>query len=617
MARKKKSETLAAEDVLAKFRVAENYWKPLHSEMETDKAIFNLALPVRAPDGYNVIYPDTGRTIVMTAADHVAGDSPKVQVPEAGLSKAAQDRSERLEKGLQAALYRAQAALLENPIRTLVINGLWSGMMVAQGPIFDAEAWGMEPVESDYDDGEAYADDRDEYEDNKKVKWPFFWRAIDPRYVYPDPGTCGKKWVIVSYERIAGDIKAQWPQWDMRLKGTSSDQPLPEDAKVQWYEYWDETKRIYMVGGEILDQRPHRYGKPPFQIRSAGYGDDSGKPEERFRSILWPARSLLVAQIGAWSHRDALIRRTAWTQMLAPKNAGFDSLEPGTVKELEERFLADPNLIRAVSEINPVAISAVDGEIASLDFQIEKATFPNVVQGIRAKGINSGYGQNSLVAQAKVKYGAVAVNLKSLLEEFLVDLAHCVEKVVEEPVPVWGHTQWGSVDSVLRPEDIDGLRYVVVTVNPKLPADRANEVEIGGAMLDRGVIDKDTYVQDFLGYENPGEMRIRVLRDRALDSPEIQRVLAFAAALKGGYLDFVMDQAATLGIDPGTLLSVLGFGNPSQQAPAANQGAGAPQNVAAQRQGSSPTMFSGTQKTQPGSPSAVRDAAVPGVSIGG
>ena len=116
--------------------------------------------------------------------------------------------------------------------------------------------------------------------------------------------------------------------------------------------------------------------------------------------------------------------------------------------------------------------------------------------------------------------------------------------------------------------------------------------------------------------ENPGEMRIRVLRDRALNSPEIQRVLTFAAALKGGYMDFVMDQAASLGIDPAALLSVLGFGNPSQQSPAANQGAGAPQNVAAQRQGSDPTMFSGTQKSQPGSPSAVRDAVVPGVSIG-
>ena len=614
---RKRPERLSGDDVLAKFRIAQEYWQPLHNEQEIDHAIFELALPAKAPTGYNVIYPDTGRTIVMTAADHVAGDFPKVQVPEAGLSKRAQERSEALEKGLQAALYRASSVLLENPVRTLVVNGLWSGMMVAQGPIFDADVWGTEPVESDggtYDG--SYNDAVAAYQTRKKTEWPFFWRPIDPRHVYPDPGTCGKKWVIIYYQRIAGDIKYQWPQWDMKLGNSPT--PVTEQALVQWYEYWGETERIYMVGSEVLDRKPHRYGKPQFQIRAAGYGTDSGKPEERFRSILWSARSLIMAQIGAWSHRDALIRRTAWTQMLAPKGSGFDSLEPGTIKELDERVLADPNLIRAVSEINPIAIQAVDGEIASIDHQIQKATFPDVVQGFAAS--RTGYGNNSLIAQAKVKYGVVGTNVASLLQEFLVDLAHCVEFVVEEPVPVWGHTRWGVADAVLKPEDIDGLRNVIVTINPKLPAERANEIEMGGVLLDRGVIDTDTYVQDFVGYENPGEMRIKVLRDRALNSPEIARVLSFAAALKGGYLDYVMNQAQALGIDPTALLSVLGFGNPSQQSPAANQGAGAPQNVAAQRQaasgGGGPTMFSGTQKVQPVGPQqAVRDEVAPGIPI--
>ena len=138
-------------------------------------------------------------------------------------------------------------------------------------------------------------------------------------------------------------------------------------------------------------------------------------------------------------------------------------------------------------------------------------------------------------------------------------------------------------------------------------------------LLDRGVIDTDFYLQEYVGVEQPGEMRVRVMRDRALQDPAIQRVLALHAALKGGYIDFVMQAAAEIGMDPGQLLAILGFGNPSQQAPAANQGAGDPRNVAAQRQGSSPTMFGGAQKAQPapGSPSAVRDAAVPGVAIGG
>lgn len=632
--RKKKLTPPTVEEILEKFRDAETYWAALHTQMQKGHDIFNLKLEVAAPPGFDVIDPGTGYTIVMTGADHIAGDAPKVQVPEAGLSKDAQRRSEALEKGFQAALYRFERAQNEIVQRTITINGLWSGMLVSQGPLFDADAWGLEPVESEYEDTKAYEEDRDEYEVGKRVNWPFIWRAPDPRYVYPDPGTTGREYVIVSYERTAGSIKAQWSSWDMRLPGMSgSEKPLSSGTKVQWLEYWDKNFRGYLVGhvassagakafwggAEPVDPiREHRYGKPQFQIRSSGFGTDSGLPEERFRPIFFAAQSLIPAEIKAYSHRDALIRRTAWTQVVAPVGSGYDSMEPGTVKEVAPEHIP---LIKVVTEVQPAAIQAVTQEIDDLDFAIQKATVPNVVQGIKAKGISSGYGQNSLVAQAKVRYGAFAKNLQTLLEDFIVDFGHCVQHVVEEPVPVWGHTRWGLVSAVLKPEDIDGLKYVVVTINPKLPADRANEVEIGGAALDRGAIDMDTYRQDYLGYENPGEIGVKVLRDRALQDPAIQRVMAFAAALETGYLDFVFKKAGELGIDPAALLSVLGFGNPSQQAPATNQGAGDPRNVAAQRQAADggPTMFSGAQKSQPvpGSPADVRNQVVPGLPIGG
>jgi hypothetical protein len=628
--RKKRLAPPTPEEILEKFRDAETYWSSLHRQMDTDYRMFNGDMLVDAPDGFEVIDPGSAGTIVMTGADHVAVE-PKVRVPEAGLSRDAQRRSEALEKGFQAALYRFDATEADSIERDLIVNGLWSGMLVSQGPLFDSEAWGKVPVASDYEDAEQYEADAAEYETTKKTAWPFRWDAPDPRYVYPDPGTVGKEYVIVSYERTAGSIKDQWPEWDMRLPGMSGgDKPLSSGTKVQWMEFWSKTHRAYLVGhigsgqskpfyggvGPIDAIREHRYGKPPFQIRSAGFGTRSGPPENRFRPIFWAARSLLRAEIRAFSHREALIRKTAWTQMLAPLGSGYDSMEPGTVKELPPEAIP---LVRPVSEVQPAAIQAVSEELTDLDFAIQKATVPSVVQGIRARGISSGYGQNSLVAQAKVRYGAIAKNVRSLIEEFLVDLGHCVEHVVEEPVPVWGQTRWGMVDAVLKPSDISGLRYVVVTINPTLPAERANEIEIGGVLLDRGVIDTDTYVQDFVGYENPGEIRERVLRDRALQAPEIVRVLTLAAALKGGYIDYLMEVAGQIGMDPGQLLATLGFGNPSQMAPAANQGAGAPQNVAAQRQGSQATLFGGAMKAQPvpGSPSAVRDQAVPGVPIGG
>lgn len=618
MARKKRVDIPDIDDIMAKLSDAEQYWGTLHAEQATDYDLYTGAVNITAPKGYNVVNPNTAHTIVSTAADHIAGDAPRVTVPEAGMSKKAQERSESLEHGLSDALWRSTASEVENPIRSIVIAGLWSGQMISQGPIFDGAEWGMVPIESDtktYGGSETYTEAVDEYEDTKRTTWPFFWRALDPRNVFPDPGTVGREWVIVKYDRTAGSIKQQWPTWDMRLPGmTKSDPPLSSGTLVNFIEYWDRKYRAYIAGGLFLDgPREHRYAKPPFQIRSCGYGEDTGLPEERFRSILRPARALFYQQIAAMSQLDAMMRRTAWSVVLTPTGSGMDNIEPGTVKQMSAEDIA---ATKPFSEINPSVISGLQAWIALIEQYIQAATFPNVVQGIKAKGIDSGYGQNSLVAQAKVKYGSAVVNLSSLLGEFLVDFARCVQYVVAEPVPVFGQTRWGVVDSTLRPDEIADLKKVIVTVNPKLPSDRANEIEIGGVLLDRGAIDMDYYRQEFVGIENPGEMAIRVMRDRALQSPEVQRVLALAAALKGGYIDFVMEQAQEIGMDPGALLGILGFGNPSQQAPAANQGAGDPRNVAAQRQGSSPTLFSGAQKAQPGSPSAVRDAAVPGLSIG-
>jgi hypothetical protein len=650
VARRKKAAAPTLDDIMARFQDAQQYWGLLHAEQQTDHTMFNLQQLVSVPQGYNVVRPATANSIISTAADHIAGDSPQVEVPEAGLSKDAQSRSERLEHGLQDALWRFQSGHVENPIRSLVLTGLWSGQMISQGPIFDGAEWGMIPEESKYTDTEAYKLAKDDYDDTKRTEWPFFWRVLDPRNVYPDPGTVGLQWVIVNYQRTAGSVQQQWPSWDMRLPGMSkSDKPLQSGRLIQFMEYWDEKYRAYIIGAgapgggaftgtaaftgtgsqqQFLDgPREHRYGKPPFQIRSTGYGEDAGLPHERFRSILYPARSLINQEIAAFSQLDAMMRRTAWSVVMTPIGSGFDSIEPGTVKEMEPE---DIDKTKPFSEINASVIQSLMQELQFLSEQIQEATFPNVVQGVRAKGITSGYGQNSLVAQAKVKYGAAVVNLQALLADFLIDFARCVQYVVGEDVPVFGQTRWGVADSTLKRDDIGDLRKVLVTVNPKLPTDDANDIAMGQILLGLGAIDLDTFITDFAHYQFPGEMRVRIMRDKALMSPEIQRVISLAAALESGHIQYVMQAAQTIGMDPGQLLATLGFGVPTQQGQggfggqlgaqqqAPQQVGGQPQNTAPQMAVPQQSLMGGNMKPQPtpGGQSDIRNAVAPGISIG-
>ena len=647
MARKAAKKPDLDDDVLTTLGQYETYWGTLHAEMDIDYAIVNNLQAISVPQGYNATYLGTASALIGSAADHIAGDHPTIEVPEANNSEKARERSERLEKGFQAAQYKIDTEQTDNIRRTIVVNGLWSGMFVSKGPIFIADAWGLIPTQDGYEDQQSYQTDLDEYEASKKLNWPILRKAVDPRTVFPDPGTIGRRCVIIKEKRTAGSVQAQWPSWDRKTRSmVRGDKPLPETYLGDWVEYWDEHYRVYSFDGTLIDKvREHAYRKPPLNIRSAGYGIDTGKPEERFRSIIYPARGLLNQQIAAFNQLDALMRRTAWPVILQPTGAGMEAIVPGTVQDIPQEYIA---AIRAFSEFQPAVIQGLIEELNYLEAQIEQATFPNVVKGIRAKGIASGYGQNSLVAEAKVKFGPAVVNLESLEAEFYVDLGHCVQHVIEEPLPVWGKTKWGMLDAVLDPKDLQDLRNVVVTVNPKLPTDRANEIAIMQVLLSLGLIDKATAISDYAGYPQPGQMLERIYAERAMDSPEIQRVINLAAALENGYIDYVLEAAGELakktGADPNQvvqmLLNTMGFGQqpPPGGPPTGPVPGGQPNNIAAQigvrpavpaqsllgqqnkAQPNGPLTGSLTQAVQkaqtPGTPSNVRNQVVPGVPIG-
>src|SRR5258706_16361319 len=104
-------------------RWAKPYWEPLHPEMDTDYRICQNMQTIVIPGGYDPLFTGTAASIIGSAADHIAGEHPAIEVPEANNSKSAQERSERLEKGLQGAQDKIDAAQTDNIRRTIVLNG--------------------------------------------------------------------------------------------------------------------------------------------------------------------------------------------------------------------------------------------------------------------------------------------------------------------------------------------------------------------------------------------------------------------------------------------------------------------------------------------------------------
>jgi hypothetical protein len=142
---------------------------------------------------------------------------------------------------------------------------------------------------------------------------------------------------------------------------------------------------------------------------------------------------------------------------------------------------------------------------------------------------------------------------------------------------VWGPTKRGFVDFEIKPEDINGYYYNVVTLNPKLPIDRANEIQIGAVLYNngQGVIDAGTFLEDFAGYEQPDELQVKVQRDQVMRLPAIQQIMMIAALEETGMLSYVMKLATQFGMDPMAILQALGIIQPPAQS-ALPGGPGAP-----------------------------------------
>lgn len=578
----------------------ESYWGDLHMQQDKWWRVYNLMLEVGVPDGYNIVYPGTGNAVIETAADHITGDTPLVKVPITKETKGARDQSELLEKWLQASLFRFEEQAESDPVRGVITDLLWAGQVVSHGPLFLPDAWGDDPMTSatsltPKQLEEAQAD----YESEKKQNWPFFWRLIDPRYTFADPGTHGRKYVIIKYERYVGEIREQWPEWNSRKPGGA--ERYQDTERVTWYEYWDAQNKVYIGGRELCLRAKHDAGKPPFQIKGSGRGQRSGDPLQRYRSMLFAATGMIQQEIAAACQRDAVMRNAAWTMMFTPIGSKFKKLEPGKTQPMDPKHI---ELTKAVTEIKPEVIAALSTEHQWIDSAIQEATYPKVAMGFASGGggRSSGYLTNSLAALAKLKFNPFIKSAEQVLGLFFADLLNCIEEEVKEDVPVFGPTKKGFVDLSIGPDDIKGNRYVLVKLHPKLPVDRSNEVQLGHMLKADGVLDDDTYIEDYAGYEQPEEMRVRIRRDQIMNSPIVAGLLHLGAAKETGMLTWLAELATEVGMDPllvqqQLIQSVIGqMQPPAQPEPGAPTEPGTP---GAPQAGVPKSPLSPTQQTAP------------------
>src|SRR5690348_1671628 len=320
-------------DVIKLAYQSEVYWEKSKQLMAKGHHWYNLDIPVATPRGIEFSAPPTAPSIVNDAADHLAGNWPEWTVKPLTESQTAEKDQERVQIALNAWFDLVAREFGKALHRTLAIHGGWSGMMAAR--IYVRDGWDMDKPTVD----------------------DFSWMPLDPRFVFPDPGSLGREYVIIRQRRTVGSIRQMWPDWEGQWYSPAGwgswntgpesrpklNERLPDWMVMDFIEYWDDSVKCYISNGypvfrEVYgrDVIPHGLGINPVIVKSAGYGDDTGEPHERFRSMLYYIFSMLEAEARLWTQYKWIVEDTAWPTIVAHNSMRPLDLTPASVNYVDD-----------------------------------------------------------------------------------------------------------------------------------------------------------------------------------------------------------------------------------------------------------------------------------------
>jgi len=439
------------EYILALARDGEDYFREFHKACKLEEEYYFLTRPTPAPEGAEALRPATARAIVNVATDHVDVNNISIDVPIMQKSKA---RGERLKRFYQGCWLNIKDPVLRTAVKHMFIYGV-SWMKYG----FSPHLWHDAPEIGDYGakdaDGEWQITDQagwkealEGFMERRKILFPFRAENVNPQEIVWDDTRTGPKWVVRTVESTVGDVRRKYQDWITQR----ADREI-----VQWREYYDDTWYAYIVGNEFV-RRPTRHGigSLPFAMSvSANSIDwDSGKPEMRFQGILKPVHQLLDAEARIITQVTAILRKHAWKTL----DIVGPAMKTAALADTYEQF-GGINEYTPDVEVRPSPELPLPQELfsqlAMVQTMIEEATFPNVVRGMRPKGV-------------------LADGMGRMVEKVNTGFAKMVE-TMGLTVTVMARSEIHNFDQRITPDDIKGYYENQVVLKAEAPEERERE----------------------------------------------------------------------------------------------------------------------------------------------
>ena len=503
-------------EVLKLYSDSRAYFRPFHQQCAEEEEYYFLRRPIPSPPGMTPIRPATAFAIINVATDHVDVNNIEIDVPSAPRSRA---RAERLKKFYQGAWLNIKGPVKRTAVRHSFAYGI--GFMK---PMFNSDLWPNAPIRESYgvalEDGGFMMIDEDGYKkalkdhlDQQCVRFPLVVHNVNPKNLIWDDSRTRRKWVIEFYDRNVRDIKRRYPEW-MTVKDSND--------ITTWIEYWDEEWCGYIADNQwVWGPYRHGYGYLPYvSVEPANALDwDSGPPHLRYRGILRPVHSLLDAEARLVTQFESILRQYGWRTLdfSGPRQAADDARQQ---YEIYGGMNLLPPLVTVSESPKVTPPQELLQQLNLVQTLIEEATFPNVIRGLRPKGVSAGYAISALAGMGRLVFQGVADGMSRAIEQINSMFAMLVENKLKGPLTVFARSDIHNFDQTIRPDDIKGLYENRVAMKAEAPEERERESLLAMRQYQGGIISLYE-AQRRSGIVNPLEEQLQQRAEQLLQSPEI------------------------------------------------------------------------------------------------
>ncbi len=449
------------------------YFRPFHKQCEISDLYYTgrNQIPVPREMAIDPIRPATAHALINVAADHVDVNNPTFFVPEP--SPRAKDRAERIKKFYQGAWMQISSAVKRTAVRHSIAYDI--GFMKVT---FADDLWPDVPLLGNFNSEEEWKEALKEHQERRNIVFPIRVINVNPKNVIWDDSRTGMKWTIETHKATVRALKAKYPEWTTSKSANEI---------ATWTEYWDEKWYMFLADDvPVMGPHEHGYGFNPFVpiIPATQMDHEEGLPQDRYKGLLQPVISLLDAEARIITQLEAIMRQYAWPTIDFAGNRA----EVENVMNAYEIFASKNNVgrVEVKASDRPMPPQELFAQLTLVQTMIEEATFPNVVRGIRPRGVSTGFGVSVLAGMGRLVFGSYADGMARAMSEVNKRFAMLVESPKIGRITVRARSQTHSFDQTITADDIKGFYENIVILKAEAPEEREREAILAERLWAKG-----------------------------------------------------------------------------------------------------------------------------------